>query len=250
MTSLKLFENVQFGSIRILDKQDAPWFVAVDVAKSLGYLEPKRAIRRFCKKVEQVKFDESAAPYNIIPESDVYRLVMRSKLPAAELFQDWVVEDVLPSIRKGGTYGQAEITSPSVSIETTYSEFTGAKRLAEELGFSGDDALIKANSVVRKAIGVDVFKLMEFVPGNPPGGFASVSELGAKYLGGISASAVNQLLRRRGLQVRRGEDWLPTQEGLPFVGVGMAISKSGNKYVTKRLWSTAVVGMLQAELAA
>lgn len=49
---------------------------------------------------------QGAQPYNIIPESDVYRLVMRSNLPDAERFQDWVVEEVLPSIRKTGGYGQ------------------------------------------------------------------------------------------------------------------------------------------------
>lgn len=49
---------------------------------------------------------QGAQPYNIIPESDVYRLVMRSNLPDAERFQDWVVEEVLPSIRKAGGYGQ------------------------------------------------------------------------------------------------------------------------------------------------
>lgn len=49
---------------------------------------------------------QGAQPYNIIPESDVYRLVMRSNLPDAERFQDWVVEEVLPSIRRAGSYGQ------------------------------------------------------------------------------------------------------------------------------------------------
>lgn len=48
----------------------------------------------------------SATPMKIIPESDVYRLVMRSNLPNAERFQDWVVEEVLPSIRRAGGYGQ------------------------------------------------------------------------------------------------------------------------------------------------
>ena len=55
---------------------------------------------------------------NIIPESDVYRLVMRSKLPAAEQFQTWVCEDVLPSIRKTGGYGRIAPASPAANPKT------------------------------------------------------------------------------------------------------------------------------------
>lgn len=61
------------------------------------------------KKVNKFSYGDmpqGAQPYNIIPESDVYRLVMRSNLPDAERFQDWVVEEVLPSIRRAGSYGQ------------------------------------------------------------------------------------------------------------------------------------------------
>lgn len=55
----------------------------------------------------------SATPMKIIPESDVYRLVMRSNLPNAERFQDWVVEEVLPSIRRAGGYGQWNLSPAS-----------------------------------------------------------------------------------------------------------------------------------------
>lgn len=79
-----------------------PWFVASDVAKALGYERPNDAVNTHCKKVNKFSYGESprgAQPYNIIPESDVYRLIMRSNLPNAERFQDWVVEEVPPPSR-------------------------------------------------------------------------------------------------------------------------------------------------------
>ena len=87
------------------------WFVAKDVAECLGFIHPQSAIIDHCNHAKVLKGGEtplltsSPRGINIIPESDVYRLVMRSKLPAAEQFQTWVCEEVLPSIRKTGGYG-------------------------------------------------------------------------------------------------------------------------------------------------
>lgn len=90
--------------IRAIEKDGEPWFIASDVAKSLGYERPNDAVRAHCKKVNKFSYGDSQQPYNIIPESDLYRLIMRSNLPKAEEFQDWVVEQVIPSIRKTGSY--------------------------------------------------------------------------------------------------------------------------------------------------
>ena len=104
-TKMKIFENDEFGQVRVVDQSGEPWFIAVDVAKSLGYEKPNNAVNQHCKKVNKISCPKSGQPYNIIPESDVYRLIMRSNLPTAERFQDWVCEEVLPDIRKHGFYG-------------------------------------------------------------------------------------------------------------------------------------------------
>lgn len=109
MEGIKIFERQEFGQVRVVDVNGEPWFVASDIAKALGYERPNDAVNTHCKKVNKFSYGDmpqGAQPYNIIPESDVYRLVMRSNLPDAERFQDWVVEEVLPSIRKTGGYGQ------------------------------------------------------------------------------------------------------------------------------------------------
>lgn len=101
-------------SVRVVKQDNEPWFVATEVAEILGYTNPRKAIRDHCKYTKLFKRNESAfvtsSPYgiNMIPEQDVYRLIMRSNLPAAEKFQSWVVRDVLPAIRKDGAYIMGE----------------------------------------------------------------------------------------------------------------------------------------------
>ena len=106
MEELRIFEREEFGSVRVVMHDGEPWFVARDVAVALGYADPADAVQRHCKKVNDSNMGVSplVPSPKIIPESDVYRLVMRSNLPNAEKFQDWVVEEVLPSIRKTGGY--------------------------------------------------------------------------------------------------------------------------------------------------
>lgn len=106
---LKIYDNPKFGKVRIIMIDDKPWFVASDVAKALGYKRPADAINTHCKKVN--KFTQYCGTLhrpptiiNIIPESDVYRLIFGSQLPSAEEFQNWVFEVVLPPIRETGMY--------------------------------------------------------------------------------------------------------------------------------------------------
>ena len=108
MNGLQIFQSNEFGSVRVVEHEGEPWFVASDVAKALGYERPNDAVNAHCKKMNKFSYGNSpqgAMPYNIIPESDVYRLVMRSNLPSAVEFQDWICEEVIPSIRRTGGYG-------------------------------------------------------------------------------------------------------------------------------------------------
>jgi len=98
------FETAEVRVIR--DEQGEPWFVAKDVAEVLGYAKPRNAIATHCKgaSIQGLPSNGGVQEMTIIPERDVYRLIMRSKLPSAERFEDWVVGEVLPSVRKHGGY--------------------------------------------------------------------------------------------------------------------------------------------------
>ena len=116
---LQVFNHDQFGDVRIIEEDGRVLFCGSDVAKALGYENPRDAIRRHCRCVAKrdawvqtgTKSDGTPAmrlnSTNFIPEGDVYRLITHSKLPAAERFEKWVFDEVLPTIRKTGGYGAA-----------------------------------------------------------------------------------------------------------------------------------------------
>ncbi|MGI0115220.1 BRO family protein [Zooshikella sp. RANM57] len=103
----------QFEStaVRVINKEGEPWFVAKDVADLLGYKRTADAVRTHCKGVGEIQTPINGVlqTVKIIHERDVYRLIMKSKLPEAERFEEWVFGDVLPCIRKTGSYGVTQI---------------------------------------------------------------------------------------------------------------------------------------------
>lgn len=184
MNMPQIFENKEFGKVRVVEHNGVAWFVGSDVAKALGYERPNDAVNAHCKKINKFSYGNSpqgAMPYNIIPESDVYRLVMRSNLPGAERFQDWVVEEVLPAIRKHGGYLtpkklEEALLNPDVLIRL-------ATRLKEER-----EARVQAEA--RVAILSHVRKTY------------TTTEI-AKELGMRSAVALNRLLCERHIQFKQ-----------------------------------------------
>lgn len=94
----------------ITDENGEPWWVGPEVCRLLEYRETDKAIKRHCKYLKLLKPDVSSglglAPRGvyIIPESDLFRLIIKSKMPDADSFERWVFEDVLPTIRKTGSY--------------------------------------------------------------------------------------------------------------------------------------------------
>lgn len=107
--ALHVFKSKSFGQLRTIEENGKILFCASDVAKALGYINPRDAISRHCRGV--VKRDAPTQggiqAIAFIPEGDVYRLITHSKLPGAEKFESWVFDDVLPSLRKDGYYSLA-----------------------------------------------------------------------------------------------------------------------------------------------
>jgi prophage antirepressor-like protein len=118
--TITTFTNA-LGNLRVVMLDDEPWFVAKDVAVALGYAKPEGAVRSHCKyqRTYPLESGGQVRHITIIPESDMYRLIIRSKLPSAERFEAWVTEDVLPAIRKDGLYvmGEEKVQTGEMSIE-------------------------------------------------------------------------------------------------------------------------------------
>ncbi len=107
MNELQIFNSNEFGQVRTTTINNQPYFMASDVAKALGYSKPHNAVSQHCRSA--LKQGTATKQGNkveavFIPESDIYRLIIKSKLPSAERFEKWLMEEVLPSIRKTGGY--------------------------------------------------------------------------------------------------------------------------------------------------
>lgn len=105
MLDLQAFEG-EFGTLRTITEEGKTFFVANDVAKMLGYARPADAVAAHCKGSvkRRVPTNGGEQEVKVIPEGDVYRLITHSKLPAAEKFERWVFDEVLPAIRLHGAY--------------------------------------------------------------------------------------------------------------------------------------------------
>ena len=108
MNELQVFENQEFGKIRGIEIDGESWLVGKDVAESLGYANPRKALIDHVDDEDKgvTKCDTLGGKQDvtIINESGFYSLVMSSKLPGAKKFKRWVTSEVLPSIRRTGAY--------------------------------------------------------------------------------------------------------------------------------------------------
>lgn len=112
MNDLKIWENQEFGVLRVIEQDGEPWMVGKDVAQALGYSNPRKALADHVDPEDKLQGDgvtirdsigrEQTA--TLINESGLYSLVLSSKLPGAKRFRRWVTNEVLPSIRKDGGY--------------------------------------------------------------------------------------------------------------------------------------------------
>lgn len=117
-TLVKVFENPKFGKVRTVMVKGEPWFVGKDVALALGYKNTKDALsshvdiedKSILKRSEITTFEIPTRGLTIINESGVYALVFGSKLPTAKQFKHWVTHDVLPTLRKTGSYDMNGMT--------------------------------------------------------------------------------------------------------------------------------------------
>ena len=109
--------------VRTVEKEGETWFVAKDVADILGYVNQPKAIRMHCKHAAPVGVPNSVTPHDldqqtmIIQEGDIYRLIVRSTMPIADKFERWLMDEVIPSIRRHGHYSAAPVKQLPVSTD-------------------------------------------------------------------------------------------------------------------------------------
>ena len=153
MALLKRFENAEFGQLSVIVKDGKEYMDGIHVATMLGYLNPRDAIARHCTEAGVVFHDTGVVTgkkadgsdsiqyfkRKYINEGNVYRLIMKSKLPSAQRFEKWVMEEVLPNIRKHGAYMNEDVINQTlenpdflIELAMKLKEEKERKRLAEE----------------------------------------------------------------------------------------------------------------------
>ena len=162
MSNLQIFKNEELGEIRTVMIDDKPYFVGKDVAEALGYKNTRDALLKHVDEEDKntvAIYDGIGNPNKVlINESGLYSLILRSDLPSATKFKRWVTNEVLPSIRKTGSYAitnQREINELKGQITTLVNDMFGDK--LEELNEYykiNSQTKAKITSYIKKRLGI------------------------------------------------------------------------------------------------
>lgn len=199
MGDLQIFKNEEFGEVRTVEIEGKPFFCGSDVAKALGYAIPSKAVNTHCKGVSKMEAPTNGGVQELlfIPEGDLYRLIVSSKLPTAEKFEHWVFDEVLPSIRKHGLYATDELLdNPDLIIQM-------ATKLKEER--EARKALEIENKVQSQQIAELQPKATYYDLILQCKDLLSMTEIAKDY--GKSAKGMNKLLNEFGIQYKQGGVW-------------------------------------------
>lgn len=216
MNDLQIFENSEFGTVRTVEIDGKTYFVANDVARALGYKRPNDAITAHCRGTLKhrigvqtgVRGDGMPALQEIdmliIPEGDIYRLVIKSQLPSAEKFESWVFDEVLPSIRKHGVYAVDELLNdPDLAIKA----FTALKEEKERnKALQADNARMRPKEVFADAVATSHTSIL----------IGDLAKLLKQNGVDIGQKRLFSWMRENGYLIKRqGSDWnMPTQRSM------------------------------------
>ena len=197
-TEIVLFRHEEFGEIRTLNIDGIPWFVGKDVAVSLGYTNPAKALRDHVDS-EDITVNESftvnGTQGKLINESGLYSLILSSKLPNARAYKRWVTSEVLPSIRKHGAYLTAEALHKTLSDPRELAKLLAA--LADEQEKNRQLATENAFLTVKAGYYDRILNSKNSVP---------VTQIAKDY--GMTAVAFNKMLHEFKVQYPVGKAWV------------------------------------------
>lgn len=198
MNNIKIFENPEFGKVRVVEVEGEPWFVGKDVAAVLGYRDTDQALRKRVDEEDKLtrQFDGAGQGRNmiIVNESGLYSLILSSKLPTAKMFKKWVTAEVLPTIRKTGGY----VASADLMVETYFGGMNDArKQLVKGLLVNIENQQKTISVLQPKARYYDlILNNKEVLP---------ITVIAKDY--GMTAQQLNAKLAELGVQYKRGKIW-------------------------------------------
>ena len=202
MGELQIFKNEEFGEVRTVEIEGKPFFCGSDVAKALGYSEPHKAVTRHCRDdgMKRTPIADSLGRVQetvFIPEGDLYRLIVSSKLPTAEKFEHWVFDEVLPSIRKHGLYATDELLDNPDLIIQMATKLKEEREVRKALEIENKVQSQQIAELTPKATYYDLILQCKDL--------LSMTEIAKDY--GKSAKGMNKLLNEFGIQYKQSGVW-------------------------------------------
>ena len=211
MNELQIFNNPEFGDIRIVEIDGEPWMVGKDVAAALGYQNPSKALADHVDNEDKLN-NESLSSLGqrggwLINESGLYSLVLSSKLPGAKKFRRWVTAEVLPSIRKTGGYNLPKDYPSALRALADLEE----KRMA-----------VEAENEAQRQMLADLQPIKQYVDKILSStGTMATTQIAADY--DMSARRLNKILHEEGVQYNVNGQWILYRK---HMGKGYTSSKT------------------------
>ncbi len=272
--SLQIFNNEEFGSIRTLEENGKVLFCGSDVAKALGYANIQQAIRTNCKEdgcymvavTDNLGREQQA---KFITEGNVYRLITHSKLPAAEKFESWVFDEVLPTIRKTGGYVADDekfigMYLPNADEATRLmfkTNLEAIRSLNHKVG------LLETENAQQKQIIGELKPRADYtdrILSNK--GLVTITQIAKDY--GMSGRKMNKLLEDLGVQYKQSGQWLlkakyhdkgythsktiniTRKDGTPDVTMETKWTQKGRLFIYELLKSKDILPLIERENSA
>ena len=276
MNKLQIFENTDFGTVRtvLIDKE--PYFVGKDVCEAFNDKNHNRSLGRIDeedkrreqitdvlgRKQEAVLINESglyALLFAMQPQkanhdgvSDAYPIEVQERIRKLRRFKRWVTSEVLPAIRKTGSYTVPKLEkNPKYRTRMVGTAVRDIRSTAAELqklfGVKSGIALAKATNMIERAYGVDMEEVKELIPpAEHDTGFLNATQIGARL--GVNARRANELLQLAGLQVRFNGTWRLTSKGKEH-GEEMPYERNGHSGYQIR-WNESAVSVVEDDMTA
>lgn len=250
MNSMEVFKNETFGEVRTAILNGEPYFMLADVCRVLEIKNPSQVLTRLNthglisnEVIDNIGRKQLAT---FINESNLYKLVFTSRKKEAEAFEEWVTGEVLPSIRKTGSYSIA--TVPSIPSQykctiATNDAILMAKSLMQTFHVEDGIAYAKAFDVIGDANSIDFSPIRCLLPSpTKEVAYLNPTAIGKQF--NMSAIAINKRLEEEGLQTRINADWRLTDEGAKY-GSEKPYTKNGHSG-WQILWSDKIIQFLSS----
>ena len=203
---IQIFNNSDFGEVRVTEVNGEPMMIASDIAKILGYSNPQKAIRDHIddedKQTERIVLSGQNRDVIVINESGLYSLVLSSKMPQAKKFKRWVTSEVLPSIRKQGGYmvARADESPEQIMARAVLLANDTINRLNSQVKELKEEK-VKQDTLIESM--KDKVNYLDMILSCKDS--IAITSIAKDY--GMSGKAMNILLHELGVQYKQSDQW-------------------------------------------